>query len=67
MNRVEYEELLPYGYKSAIAKRAGCTRQTVSAFFKGRSKSKKIEDAILEILAELKLEREEKMRNAGLI
>lgn len=32
-----------------------------------RSKSKKIEDAILEILAELKLEREEKMRNAGLI
>ncbi len=67
MDREKYKSLLPYGYKAVVAERAGCSRQTVSAFFKGKTNSKKVEDAILDIVAELKEQREVKMRKAGLI
>lgn len=67
MDAKKYESLLPYGYKSIIAKRANVTPQTVTAFFKGRTNNKRIEDAILEILSELKEERDIQLKKAGLL
>lgn len=67
MNIKEYESLLPYGYKSIVAKRANVTPQTVTSFFKGCTRNKRIEDAILEILSELKEERDVRLKKAGLL
>ncbi|WP_370860942.1 hypothetical protein [Parabacteroides faecis] len=67
MDRNKYESLIPYGYKSVIAERSGVTRQTVSAFFKGRTNCKKIEDTILDVIAELKNQKEAKLKKAGLL
>ena len=67
-NSIEaYESMLPHGAKNEIAIRAGVTRQAVSQFFSGRTRSRRIEDATLLYIAELKREREIKLRNAGLL
>ena len=62
-----YNSMLPHGAKNQIAKRAGVSRQSVNSFFKGKTKSKRIEDATLDYLADLKEERESKLRKAGLL
>lgn len=67
MKKVDYKELLPHGYQSLVAERAGVTRQVVSRFVNGRSTNIKVELAILDVLSELKAEREEKMIKAGLV
>ena len=67
METKKYESLLPYGYKSIVAKRAGVTPQTVTAFFSGRSKNKRVEDSILDILSELREKREDKLKKAGIL
>lgn len=67
MSKNEYKRLIPYGYKSIVAERAGVSKQSVSAFIQGKTCSKRIEDAILDVLAELKAERDEKLRKAGLL
>jgi Bacterial regulatory proteins, lacI family. len=67
MLKNEYKKLIPYGYKSVVAERAGVSRQSVTAFLNGKTCSKKIEDAVLDVLAELKTERENKLRKAGLL
>jgi transcriptional regulator with XRE-family HTH domain len=62
-----YKSMLPHGSMSRIAERAGVTRQTVSQFFSGRIHSRRVESAILDYLAELKNEREIKLRKAGIL
>lgn len=68
MNIIEvYKSMLPHGSKAIIAKRAGVTNQAVSLFFSGRNKSKRIEDATLQYIAELRADREKKFKDAGLL
>lgn len=63
----QYRTMLPHGSKKEVATRAGVTTQTLSLFFKGDLYSKRIEDAILDYVAELNKERKSKLRNAGLL
>ena len=70
LNRIPievYKSMLPHGSMSRIAERAGVTRQMVSQYFSGRSHSQRIENAILDYLAETKKERDAKLRKAGLL
>lgn len=62
-----YRSMLPHGAMTVIAERAGVTKQAVSQFFAGKSNSKAIEDVTLEYIVELRLERESKLRKAGLL
>ena len=62
-----YRLQLPHGTQVLIAKRAGVSRQSVSAFLSGKSYSRNIELATLDIIAKLRKEREIKLRNAGLL
>lgn len=62
-----YRSQLPYGTMMLIAQKAGVSRQSVSAFLTGKSYSRNIELATLDIISELKKERETKLRKAGLL
>ena len=62
-----YNSNLPRGYKKEVAKRAGVSRVSVSCFFSGKNNSVKIENAVLDIISELKKEHKEKLRAAGLL
>lgn len=62
-----YRSMLPHGAMTVIAEHAGVTKQAVSQFFAGKSNSKAIEDVTLEYIVELRLERESKLRKAGLL
>ena len=62
-----YKSELPYGYAAVISKKAGVNVMTVTNFFAGRSKNLKVEYAILKYLRELREEKENLMKEAGLI
>lgn len=51
---------LPYGYLSKIAKRAGVSCTSVGRYLKGDAPSSNIEKHVIEVYAELKIERTEK-------
>lgn len=61
-----YRKSLPHGYIKKIAKESGVTVASVQCFLRGKTKSQKIELAILRKIAELKEEREELLKRAGL-
>ena len=61
-----YRSMLPRGYMKFIAHKVGVTPMSVSHFLKGRNESYKIENAILDTIADLKKERAEKLKAAGL-
>lgn len=61
------KEMLPHGMMKIIAKKAGVTTMSVSYFLRGRNKSIRVEKALLEVLAELRMERERLMKDAGLL
>jgi len=62
-----YNSNLPRGYKKKIAERVGVSTISVSSFFSGKNNSERIENTVLEVIAELKKERNEKLRAAGLL
>ena len=62
-----YSSNLPHGYKKKVAEVAGVSRVSVSYFFSGKNKSKKIENAVLKVISELKKEHKEKLKAAGLL
>ncbi|MDL2319907.1 hypothetical protein LJC45_02105 [Alistipes sp. OttesenSCG-928-B03] len=62
-----YKSMLPFGAISIIADRAGVSRQSVHAYLSGKSRSQRIEDATLNYLAELRKERKQKLKKAGLL
>jgi transcriptional regulator with XRE-family HTH domain len=57
MNRQELRKLIPQGYCKVIAAKAGVTQKSVSHFMNGKSNSHRIEIATLEVLADLKREK----------
>ena len=61
-----YKSELPFGSGRKIAERAGVSPNSVTAFLKGRNKSYRIEKVVLEYIAELRAERKQLMKKAGL-
>lgn len=53
INRKELRSKLPHGYCNVVAKRANVSAQAVSNYFAGKRNSEKIENVVLEILADL--------------
>lgn len=62
-----YRSLLPHGAQVKIAQKLGVTPTAVSQFLQGKHGSERIENAVLDMIAELKAERENKLRKAGLL
>lgn len=62
-----YKSKLPHGTIKIVSERAGVTGQAVTNYLKGRNSSLRIENAILDIIAELKAERDNKLKKAGLL
>ena len=56
IDRTELRKKIPQGYCDVIAKKAGVSRVSVSGYFSGRSNSRKIEIAALQVVAELEKE-----------
>lgn len=52
-NNQELKKKLPHGIGKVIAERAGVTEQSVSKFLTGKTRSWKVEKAVLEIISEL--------------
>lgn len=63
IGRKELKEKLPYGYAKVAAERAGVSCQSVSRYLNGHGNSQKIETAVLEIIAELNLNRKKLLEN----
>lgn len=62
-----YRAMLPYGTIKIVAERAGVTGQAVTNFLNGRNGSYRIENTILDIIAELQAERKERLKKAGIL
>ncbi|WP_295714187.1 hypothetical protein [Mucilaginibacter sp.] len=60
----ELKEKLPHGSGKVIAKIAGVNEQSVSKFLNGKTRSLKLEKAVLEFIAELDQQRD-KVLNPG--
>jgi len=57
---------MPIGYQREIAEKGGVSRACVSNWFTGRTKSRKVEYAVLDYYIEHKMKLEAKMKAAGL-
>ncbi len=53
IDRMQLRLLIPHGYVNKIAGRAGVSQQAVSYYWKGKLNSERIENAALEIAAEI--------------
>lgn len=53
MDLKELKSKIPHGYCKIIAERAGVTQHSVSKFLTGKFKSQRIENAALEVIAEI--------------
>jgi predicted transcriptional regulator len=60
-----FSEALPHGTVKRVAEKAGVHNTAVSGFLKGRNQSLRIEFAVLQVIAEIRKERERLMREAG--
>lgn len=58
VDRIELRKKVPHGYCSIIAKKAGVSQTSVSAYFSGNMNSEKIEKAALVIAAEIVKEKQ---------
>jgi len=59
ITRQEIKNAVPHGYAKKIAKRANVTPKAVSDYMGGKTNSKRVETATLEILAELQKSKQE--------
>ncbi len=62
-----YRRSLPHGYQKKIADELGINKVAISQFLAGMSASKRIEDAILKTIGDLQRERNELLKEAGII
>jgi transcriptional regulator with XRE-family HTH domain len=54
----ELKDKIPHGFGKIIAERAGVNECSVSKFLNGKTKSWKVEKAVIEVIAELETKRE---------
>lgn len=63
--RKMYQSMIPHGAQSEIARKLNVTPASVNNFLYGRTNSYRIEKAILEMIARIRIEREELLKKAG--
>lgn len=61
-----YRSLLPYGARKEIAARLGVRDASITDFLAGRMNSWRIEEAILDYIADFQANRNAKLEKAGL-
>ncbi|MHB8207788.1 helix-turn-helix domain-containing protein [Mucilaginibacter sp.] len=54
----ELKDKIPHGFGKIIAEKAGVNQCSVSKFLNGKTKSWKVENAVIEIIKELEAKRE---------
>lgn len=64
INRKELRKRIPRGYCYKIAEKAGVTAISVSKYFAGLHNSERIENAALEVIAELNKEKKQLLKAA---
>lgn len=62
-----YRSMLPHGAQKEIAQRAGVRDASVCDFLAGRMHSWRIENAVLDYIAEVRADRQAKLKAAGLL
>lgn len=62
-----YRSMLPYGAIKEIIEESGFHRNTIYGFLKGKSQNPDVEKAILQKISKIKNEREELLKEAGLL
>ena len=62
-----YRSMLPYGAQKEIAGRIGVRDASICDFLAGRIYSRRIEDAVLDYIAEVRADRQAKLKAAGLL
>lgn len=62
-----YRSMLMYGDIKKVAERAGVTTMSVHNFLNGKTGSERVENAVLEVIAERREKRNENLRKAGLL
>jgi hypothetical protein len=60
-----FSEALPHGAIKRVAEKAGVHSTAVSGFLKGKNQSLRIEFAVLQVIGEIRRERERLMNEAG--
>lgn len=65
IDRKELRKKLPYGYCKEIAKELGVTKGTISLYFRGKTNSARIENAVLKKVAELNEAKQKLLKQAG--
>lgn len=63
INRRELRKKMPRGYCKEVAIRSGVSTQSVSRYFNYRQNSERIENTVLDILAEISQRKKEKLDN----
>jgi hypothetical protein len=63
---VAFREALPHGAIKMVAKKAGVHSTAVSGFLKGKNQSLRIEFAVLQVISEIRKERERLIKEAGI-
>lgn len=59
LTRQEIKKAVPHGYAKAIAVKAGVTQKTVSEYLNGKTNSKKVAEATIEVLKDIKASKED--------
>lgn len=62
-----YRSMLLYGDVKIVAEKAGVTTMSVHNFLNGKTGSRRVENAVLEVIAERRNTRNENLRKAGLL
>lgn len=66
INRSDLRKKIPYGYCKIIAERAGVNSTQVSNYFSGKGNSERVENATLEVLAELSEKKQKLLDNISI-
>lgn len=65
--RALYRSMLPHGGQAEVARRLKINRAGVSQYLSGKTQSEKIENAVLDYIAEYKAAKNDRLRKAGLL
>ncbi len=66
INRKALRGQVPHGYCKIIAKKAGVTTQSVSVYFSNELNSERIENAALQVVAELQVKKNKLIKKSNI-
>ena len=66
INRKALREQVPHGYCKIIAEKAGVTTKSVSVYFSYQVNSERIENAALQVVAELQVKKNKLLKKSNI-